>query len=414
MANIKWLQDFYNWATTVPETKPLVYAPTTPKTTTPKTTGQSSVTSTPKTSTPQQSEADINKQLMEDAKRAYAERVAAGVYDTPPTTAEGTPGAGTNTGTTVYIQQDQTDIEDYINRMKAAQRQARIASLDKAKVSALGALDTEQANVAPVYYDKRNQAAAASDVGAMNFAQYMAARGIKGAAGAMPEIYRNAGLQGQIGALDRQEAANLAAIERQRANIESGYASDVAAANADIEAQAMQAAIDQYNANRAYNLQQAQLTGSLGDQRTLAGQQFDYSKSPSNPAVQAQILANKQRELEIAAQEIQNSYLPETEKMKAQILAQQAKARMLDYDTALANLNQIKAQINATNALAGQRSQPEIDTRTSAENYYALTAEFNKARNRQEAMALLQANAGLLADSDYRRALDYINTNFIV
>ena len=58
----------------------------------------------------------------------------------------------------------------------------------------------------------------------MNFAQYMAARGIKGAAGAMPEIYRQAGLQGQIGALDRQEAANLAAIERQRSNVESGYA----------------------------------------------------------------------------------------------------------------------------------------------------------------------------------------------
>ena len=62
----------------------------------------------------------------------------------------------------------------------------------------------------------------------------MAARGIKGAAGAMPEIYRNAGLQGQLGALDRQEASQLGAIERQRANIEAGYASDVAAAEADI------------------------------------------------------------------------------------------------------------------------------------------------------------------------------------
>ncbi len=79
--------------------------------------------------------------------------------------------------------------------------------------------------------------------GAMNFAQYMAARGgIKGgAAGAMPEDIPAGGLQGQIGALDRQEAANLAAIERQRSNVESGYASDVAAANADVESQAMQA-----------------------------------------------------------------------------------------------------------------------------------------------------------------------------
>lgn len=126
----------------------------------------------------------------------------------------------------VVQQESQYDPMELINELKRAQREARIAALDKAKTAALGALDTEKANVAPIYYDKRNQAAAQSDIGAMNFAQYMAARGIKGAAGAMPEIYRQAGLQGQIGALDLQEAANLAAIERQRSLIEQGYASE--------------------------------------------------------------------------------------------------------------------------------------------------------------------------------------------
>lgn len=146
---------------------------------------------------------------------------------------------------------------DYINQLKEAQKRSRYAALDKAKSSALSALDTERANISPAYYDARNQAAANSEVGAMNFANYMAARGIKGAAGAMPEIYRNAGLQGQIGALDRAEAADLSAIERQRANVETGYASDMAAAEADIETQAMQAAINQWNADRQYALQQA-------------------------------------------------------------------------------------------------------------------------------------------------------------
>ena len=236
------------------------------------------------------------------------------------------------------------DPTEYINQMKEAQRASRIASLDKAKSAALSSLDTEKANVAPTYYDKRNQAAAASDVGAMNFAQYMAARGIKDAAGAMPEVYRQAGLQGQIGALDRQEASDMAGIERQRSNVESGYASDVAAAEADIEAQAMQAYIDQYNANRQYALSQAQLTGSLGDTRTLAGQEFDYSKSSSNPAVQAAILANRAQELNNAAREIENSFLPDTLKLQAQRLKQQVEAGALDYDTALAQLNQIKRQ----------------------------------------------------------------------
>ncbi|MGI6606326.1 MAG: hypothetical protein ACOX2X_04685 [Peptococcia bacterium] len=60
-------------------------------------------------------------------------------------------------------------------------------------------------------------------------------------------------------------------------------------------------------------------------------------------------MANRQRELEIAAQEIQNSYLPDTLKLQAERLAQQVKTGSLDYDTALAQLNQIKAQINALN-----------------------------------------------------------------
>jgi hypothetical protein len=236
------------------------------------------------------------------------------------------------------------DPTEYINQLKEATRRSRIAALDKARTTALAGLETEKANVAPTYYDARNRAAAASDVGAMNFAQYMAARGIKGAAGAMPEIYRQAGLQGQIGALDRAEANALANIERQRSNIESGYASDVAAAEADVESQAMQALIDQWNANRQYELQKATLTGSLGDQRTLAGLAYDWSRSPSNPAVQAQILANKKAALDIAYQEIINSYLPETEKLKAQELKQKVEAGQYDADIALAQLNQIRAQ----------------------------------------------------------------------
>lgn len=300
-----------------------------------------------------------------------------------------------------YMQPYQQYISDptseYINQLKEAQRRSRIAALDKTKEAALRALDTEKANVSPTYYDARNRAAAASDVGAMNFAQYMAARGIKGAAGAMPEIYRQAGLQGQIGALDRQEAANLAAIERQRSNVESGYASDVAAANADVESQAMQAMIDQWNKNRQYELQRGTLTGSLGDERTLAGQQFDYSRSPSNPAVQAQILANRQRELEIVAQEIQNSYLPDTLKLQAERLAQQVKTGSLDYDTALAQLNQIRAQTNAINT--PKVSEP---TQTEVKNYViasALTAMNNLNSTQEKNDWLYQHKAEIIQNA---------------
>lgn len=230
-------------------------------------------------------------------------------------------------------QQPEFDIQSKIDQMKQAQINSRIAALDKAKNSAITALDTEKENVSPTYYDKRNQAAANSDVGAMNFAQFMAARGIKGAAGAMPEVYRQAGLQGQIGALDRQEAADLSAIERQRASVETGYASDVTAANADAEAQAMQTAITQYNADRAYKAQQAAAE--------LEQQKFDWSKSSDNPSNQYQILAAKKAALDNAAQEIQNSYLPETLKLKAESLRQDVEKGYLDIDKAQAQLDQM-------------------------------------------------------------------------
>lgn len=269
----------------------------------------------------------------------------------------------------------------------------------------MGALDTEKANVSPTYYDARNRAAAASDVGAMNFAQYMTARGIKGAAGAMPEIYRQAGLQGQIGALDRQEAANLAAIERQRSNVESGYASDVAAANADVESQAMQAMIDQWNQNRQYELQRGTLTGSLGDERTLAGQEFDYSRIPSNPAVQAAILANRQRELENAAQEIQNSYLPDTLKLQAERLAQQVKTGSLDYDTALAQLNQIRAQTNAANT-----PREKDPSQTEVKNYVISSAlsAMNGLNSTQEKNDWLYQNKAEIIKNAGTDAYEYL------
>ena len=69
---------------------------------------------------------------------------------------------------------------------------------------------TQESTIKDTYYNQRNRAAADADVGAYNFAQYMASRGIKGNAGAMPEIYRNVGLQNRLGGLGQQEAQEYA------------------------------------------------------------------------------------------------------------------------------------------------------------------------------------------------------------
>lgn len=188
-------------------------------------------------------------------------------------------------------------IADYIKEMQDAIRQSRYAALDKSRQNALGNLDTQDAGIDPAYYNRKNTVAANSDVGAMNFAQYMAARGIKGNAGAMPEIYRNAGLQSNIGALERQQQGEHDQIARNRTGIENAYQSDMVAANADVEAQGLQAYISQLNADRAYNLQLGEATGNIGGTPTLAARQlnnqtnqwqqtFDYNKSRDEVADQ--------------------------------------------------------------------------------------------------------------------------------
>jgi hypothetical protein len=237
-----------------------------------------------------------------------------------------------------------SQILDYIKEATEAKKAAALAGLDKAYKSSLSNLDAEQSAIKPTYYNKRNQAAAQSDLGALNFAQRAAARGLKGNAGMMPEVYRNASLQGQIGAFDQAEAAADTDIARRRTGLSNAYESDKAAASSGADAEGLQAYINQMNADRAYNLSVGEQTGTINGQDTLAKQQFDYSKDISNPSVYGQILANKQQELSNKSQEIQNSYLPQSLKLQAQRLEQQVKAGALDYDTALAQLNQIKAQ----------------------------------------------------------------------
>jgi hypothetical protein len=137
-----------------------------------------------------------------------------------------------------------------------AQLEATLNALEKQKNSALSGLDVEKGVLTDTYYNKRNQAGAKSDIGALNFAQFMASRGVQGNAGAMPEIYRNAALQGQIGALDQQEAQGNADIEARRSQINSAYQNDVASARANTEAMALQAQIEQQRIDQAAALEQ--------------------------------------------------------------------------------------------------------------------------------------------------------------
>lgn len=162
--------------------------------------------------------------------------------------------------------------------LKNAQIASRTASLANSRNASLNALNAQESAIDPSYYKRKNAVASASDIGTMNFSKFMASLGIKGNAGAMPEIYRNNALQNNLGTLEAQQQAEHSQIANNRTGIENAYQTDLAAAQNDVESQAMQAEIDRIaaeDAQRAADLA-AQGKTSTGD-LTLQGRAAQQS-----------------------------------------------------------------------------------------------------------------------------------------
>lgn len=207
-------------------------------------------------------------------------------------------------------------IRQMIEDAKKARIASMLASLDKMYEAQLEAIAEEEAGVRPRYYDERNRIQGQSDVNALNFAQYMAGRGIQGSAGGMNELYRNAALQGELGRLSRQEQATYDALARDRARLKNAYESDKVLAASDIEAQGLQSLINQMNADRAFGLQEAALTGSYKGQPTFENVKWQADEAYRNKSFDEMVrqfeakygLDLRQANLNEAKQAIENAY----------------------------------------------------------------------------------------------------------
>lgn len=166
--------------------------------------------------------------------------------------------------------QQQSDIEARINALNQAKQTQAVADFGKARDTQLSNLTGEEAGIKPVYYDKRNQAAASNMMGRRSLAEELAARGeAKSGVADEANIRANMSLQGETGLLNRQEAADISDIARRRTGVQNAYESDVASARAGLESAAMQNLINQYNADRQFKLQEAGLTGTYSGNQTL-------------------------------------------------------------------------------------------------------------------------------------------------
>lgn len=170
-----------------------------------------------------------------------------------------------------------------IDGLAEARRNQTIAALDKSRNAALSNLGAEKSAIQPKYYDARNQAAAGSQQQARNFAEFMAARGgTSSGANAQAELSRGMTLQGNLGSLGRQEAADYSDIERRTSDLQNAYQSDIAAATAGMEADRMQASLTDYYNQQQRELEIAQLMGTYNGQKTIGGRTLDQNILDSN------------------------------------------------------------------------------------------------------------------------------------
>lgn len=197
-------------------------------------------------------------------------------------------GMGSPTSDTVaQPKQDSfSQVQQYINQLKEQQKQAQLASLGKARDSSLSNLATERAQIQPLYYNARSKESTGSQLQGKNFAEYLAQRnqsmsGVSGQA----ELARNVALQGNLGQLRQGEATAYTDNAKRVSDVNNAYESDVASANANIEAQALQNLMSAYQQQQSADREQANLDRSYNYQvgrDTLSDlfnqQQFDYQK----------------------------------------------------------------------------------------------------------------------------------------
>lgn len=126
-----------------------------------------------------------------------------------------------------------TSQESYIKDLYAAQQEANLNALKSAYDQNVIDLEAAKAQIPQTYQDARNQTAGQAAVNQQNFNEYAAAAGLNTGAGGQARLSMTNQLQGDLGALNRDEANALNDIETQRLRLSIQYQNDIAQAIAD-------------------------------------------------------------------------------------------------------------------------------------------------------------------------------------
>lgn len=340
-------------------------------------------------------------------------------------------------------QQPQFNVQDQINQLTASQQAASAASLGKARDSSLSQLGADRSKIEPTYYAARNQASTQNQLGARNLSEYLANRGqTNSGVSSQGAIASNVALQGQYGSLKTSQLGEEAENTRAVQNVNSGYESDMVASKANIQSQALQAAINQYNSDRSFGLEESNATGMYNGVQTIGGRTADANIASSNASTNLNVaqlqeiqnpnsVTNQLAKIGLDTAKLNYAALPDQLKAQAQGIAQDLQMGKISLQQAQINLNylpkqmelgiaQTQAQINASNRSNTGSSGSSGGTQTAAQQKASATADFydwaNSAMSQnmpeQDAIAYAYANSGELArnGTSIKDAIAYITS----
>lgn len=253
----------------------------------------------------------------------------------------------------------QSSIQDQIDSLKASQQAAAEASLGKARDSSLSQLGADRAKIDPAYYSARNQASTQNQLGAKNFAEFMASRGQTSSGVAnQAEISGNVALQGQMGSLKTSQLGEEAENTRRVQNVNAGYESDLVSSKAGIEAQALQQVINQQNLDRTYNQQNDQFKVTSGlQQQQITNQASQFAQSFG--------LSEKELANTITQQGVQNAYQDKSFAQAADQFAQQMGLSRDQYASGLDQWAKTFDQSNTQFNVTSGQNQQQINNQAS-------------------------------------------------
>lgn len=340
------------------------------------------------------------------------------------------PNPASNSGDAVTSLRSSADLQAQSGDSLAIERAALKNAIDTQMASLRNNFDyaNQNTNDQRVLEDQKLSRSLNPFSGRTGFVQSQVARGRQ-----IDDTYRNADMNNQLNSLSA-EIANFdkLAPERQR-----------------------QIYNELLTMERQFGLQQGQLTGNYGGQRTLAGQQFDrgiyedernfgyqQGRDTVNDAYRDKVFGRDVQEsdrnfnFQKAQQEWENNFKQgQFDFQKAQQtwentfqgrkfeqdMKEAASSRGLQW----ASLNQRDKEFIADQAWrdkqfdyqkqqdAAKTQSVKVDAKASADNYNTILDDLGtEGLTKDRARQLVQANQGELSDADYRKLMDYINNNF--